>query len=174
MDNSPSKRQRFENGLSRVSNEITPTTYKIETVDLTAHEPATPTTLPEVHSYLSTNDPSPIHTFDFSQYQLSPGRKRKASDDGLWTFTETRLRQHLASPPQSFYTIYGRARKQRFYVLQRTPGRSKEYPEETFEMTGSTGNIYTVRIKQVPSCDCPHAIQGNQCKHIVYVRTDAP
>lgn len=37
-------------------------------------------------------------------------------------------------------------------------------------MTGSTGNIYTVHIAQQPSCNCPHAKAGNQCKHWLYVR----
>lgn len=37
------------------------------------------------------------------------------------------------------------------------------------ELTGSTGNIYTVCIARQPTCDCPHAKAGNQCKHIVYV-----
>lgn len=36
-------------------------------------------------------------------------------------------------------------------------------------MAGSTGNIYHITIDKVPSCDCPHARKGNQCKHIVYV-----
>ncbi len=36
-------------------------------------------------------------------------------------------------------------------------------------MTGSTGNIYTVTIKQQPTCDCPQGEEGKQCKHILYV-----
>jgi hypothetical protein len=36
-------------------------------------------------------------------------------------------------------------------------------------MTGSTGNIYTVTICQLPVCSCPHNQKGNQCKHILYV-----
>jgi hypothetical protein len=36
-------------------------------------------------------------------------------------------------------------------------------------MTGSTGNIYTVVITRQPRCDCPHAREGNQCKHVLYV-----
>lgn len=36
-------------------------------------------------------------------------------------------------------------------------------------MTGSTGNIYTVRICQRPTCTCPHYQQGNQCKHWLWV-----
>ena len=37
------------------------------------------------------------------------------------------------------------------------------------ELTGSTGNIYTVVVARQPSCNCPHALAGNQCKHVVYV-----
>lgn len=37
------------------------------------------------------------------------------------------------------------------------------------ELTGSTGNIYTVTVAQRLTCDCPHALKGNQCKHVVYV-----
>jgi hypothetical protein len=29
--------------------------------------------------------------------------------------------------------------------------------------------VYTQHIGHVPSCDCPHAKKGNQCKHLVYV-----
>ncbi len=37
------------------------------------------------------------------------------------------------------------------------------------EIAGTTGNIYHVHIAQEPSCDCPHAMAGNQCKHWMYV-----
>ena len=57
----------------------------------------------------------------------------------------------------------------RFYVLNRSRGGDPNCPEEDVEITGSTGNIYHVHIAQVPSCDCPHALKGNQCKHMVYV-----
>lgn len=36
-------------------------------------------------------------------------------------------------------------------------------------MAGTTGNLYTQHIGQVPTCDCPHAQKGNQCKHLVYI-----
>lgn len=45
----------------------------------------------------------------------------------------------------------------------------EEEPSETVELTGSTGNIYTVTISRQPTCDCPHAREGHQCKHVVYV-----
>ena len=43
-------------------------------------------------------------------------------------------------------------------------------PEEQVDIAGTTGNIYTVIIGKEPSCTCPDARKGNQCKHIVYVR----
>jgi hypothetical protein len=42
-------------------------------------------------------------------------------------------------------------------------------PEEKVLIAGTTGNIYTVHIGQIPTCNCPHAKKGNQCKHIIYV-----
>ncbi|KAL2153824.1 hypothetical protein VTH82DRAFT_2499 [Thermothelomyces myriococcoides] len=45
----------------------------------------------------------------------------------------------------------------------------EEELSETVELTGSTGNIYTVTISRQPTCDCPHAREGHQCKHVVYV-----
>ncbi|KAI8949803.1 hypothetical protein F4801DRAFT_385692 [Xylaria longipes] len=57
----------------------------------------------------------------------------------------------------------------RFYVLNRSRCGTANCPEEDVEITGSTGNIYKVHIAQVPSCNCPHALNGNQCKHIIYV-----
>jgi hypothetical protein len=62
-----------------------------------------------------------------------------------------------------------RATTQRFYVLSRTRVGTPDCPEEKIELTGSTGNVYTVTISRLPSCDCPHARKGNQCKHLVWV-----
>lgn len=72
-------------------------------------------------------------------------------------------------PPRSFDEIYRRATTQRFYVLTRTRCGTPECPEEVVELTGSTGNIYTVVVARQPTCDCPHALAGNQCKHVLYV-----
>ncbi|OAQ63005.1 Znf1 [Pochonia chlamydosporia 170] len=82
---------------------------------------------------------------------------------------EKRLRRHHATAPYSFDKVYQRALTQRFYVLQRTPCGTEDCPAESFEMTGSTGNIYTVHINREPSCDCPHALGGNQCKHVIFI-----
>lgn len=63
--------------------------------------------------------------------------------------------------------------------------RNSEELRETFKVLGSTGNVYTVNIDTLPSCDCtyatneldalcpllpcsgPDALKGNHCKHIV-------
>ncbi|KAF4448713.1 E3 ubiquitin-protein ligase Zswim2 [Fusarium austroafricanum] len=82
---------------------------------------------------------------------------------------EKRLRRFRPKPPQSFHEIYDRALSQRFYVLNRVRGGTKDCPNEDIEMTGSTGNIYTVHIGKQPRCTCPHNQNGHQCKHILYV-----
>ncbi|KAM7184844.1 hypothetical protein V8F20_012044 [Naviculisporaceae sp. PSN 640] len=77
--------------------------------------------------------------------------------------------QYRDKPPQSFHDVYERATTQRFYVLSRTRGGTAQEPEETVEMTGSTGNIYTVVVARQPTCDCPQGKEGKQCKHVVYI-----
>lgn len=70
--------------------------------------------------------------------------------------------------PSSFHAVYERATTQRFFLLSRARCGSDDCPEELFELTGSTGNIYRVHIQRQPTCSCPHARAGNQCKHIVW------
>ncbi|KAH7156508.1 hypothetical protein EDB81DRAFT_393233 [Dactylonectria macrodidyma] len=127
---------------------------------------------------------TPRHPIDLTGDSSSnPSRKRKPGESSnsstaipkrIKTQTavpapEKRLRRFRPKPPSKFYNVYARALSQRFFVLGRTRSGSEECPEEVVEMTGSTGNIYTVVIAQIPSCDCPHALKGNQCKHLFYV-----
>lgn len=71
----------------------------------------------------------------------------------------------------------------RFFMIERE--KDPEALRETFKVLGSTGNVYTVHIDTLPSCDCtyatneldapcplfpcsgPDALKGNHCKHIV-------
>ncbi|OAA32480.1 RING-finger protein [Moelleriella libera RCEF 2490] len=100
----------------------------------------------------------------------SGSRKRKASNAAEGSpSTEKRLRVYRAAAPKAFHDIFERALSQRFYVIGRSRGGTAVCPEETFEVTGSTGNIYTVIVKQQPTCNCPHARKGNQCKHVIFV-----
>lgn len=90
--------------------------------------------------------------------------RRKADENG-----EKRLRKFRTKAPRSFNEVYQRATTQRFYVLGRSRGGTAQCPEETIELTGSTGNIYSVHVARQPTCTCPHSRKGNQCKHVIYV-----
>jgi hypothetical protein len=49
-------------------------------------------------------------------------------------------------------------------------GADSESPSacESFVL-GATGNFYTVKLNQMPSCSCPDAAKGNTCKHLLFV-----
>ncbi|KAK4151116.1 E3 ubiquitin-protein ligase Zswim2 [Chaetomidium leptoderma] len=121
-----------------------------------------------------------LNSSDTGSQPATPSKKARVPKPTA-TPTEKRLRRFRPNPPKSFQEIYNRATTQRFYVLSRTRSSScgtpnndddnddDSCPEETVELTGSTGNIYTVTIAAQPRCDCPHARVGNQCKHVLYV-----
>jgi hypothetical protein len=54
------------------------------------------------------------------------------------------------------------------FVIDRVRHGDVDCPEETLTIAGSTGNVYTITIAQVPTCNCPYAKKGKQCKHIVF------
>lgn len=100
---------------------------------------------------------------------LQSGHDKSSMAQAKTAPPEKRLRRFRPCPPQIFHDVYARSQSQRFYVLKRERTGTAEIPEEIVEMTGSTGNIYTVNVCRNPSCNCPHAAEGNQCKHILYV-----
>jgi hypothetical protein len=55
------------------------------------------------------------------------------------------------------------------FVIDRVRQGTEECPEETVSLAGSTGNVYQINIAKRPTCNCPHAMKGNHCKHIFYV-----
>lgn len=57
-----------------------------------------------------------------------------------------------------------RVRLQRFFCVDRQ--RTSPISEQ-FSVLGSTGNLYTVKVGHLPSCDCPDGAKGNHCKHLV-------
>ncbi|KAJ6085871.1 RING finger domain protein (Znf1) [Penicillium sp. IBT 16267x] len=57
---------------------------------------------------------------------------------------------------------------QRMFVVGHTVAGLDENPEISFDIVGSTGNIYKTIIRKEPTCDCPDGKSGNQCKHICY------
>ncbi|KAF9738637.1 hypothetical protein PMIN06_001950 [Paraphaeosphaeria minitans] len=96
-----------------------------------------------------------------------PPKKEAKGDKGK--YEEKRLRQFRSRPPRSYLVIKERALGQRLTVISRERVGTDDEPKEKITMAGSTGNVYTQHIGNVPSCDCPHAKKGNQCKHIIYV-----
>lgn len=102
-----------------------------------------------------------------SQAVLDAAKKplEKPKQDG-----EKRLRRYRARPPSAYREVRDRALTQRMFALDRQRSNDNpDHPSETVSLAGTTGNVYTITIDKVPSCDCPHARKGNQCKHIVYV-----
>lgn len=54
------------------------------------------------------------------------------------------------------------------FVLGHTVTGADDVPEMSFDIAGTTGNIYKIVIGKEPTCTCPDARKGNQCKHICY------
>ncbi|KAJ4357677.1 uncharacterized protein N0V89_002253 [Didymosphaeria variabile] len=107
-------------------------------------------------------------TADDTNDERTNSPKKKAKGD-KGKDEEKRLRRFRSHPPQSYLDIKARALSQRLTIISRERVGTDDVPEERVVMAGSTGNVYTQQIGHVPSCDCPHAKKGNQCKHIVYV-----
>ncbi|GAA5893907.1 RING finger protein [Sporobolomyces salmoneus] len=79
---------------------------------------------------------------------------------------EKRLKLYKRACPKATQERVDRVMSQRFFCIGRT--RTSEITEE-FKVLGSTGNVYTIRVGHVPTCDCPDGQKGNHCKHILFV-----
>jgi hypothetical protein len=100
--------------------------------------------------------------------KLKRARKAKGEEP-----EEKRLRRFRNKPPTSYLERLDRVRTQRMFLIDRSRTTSSDgtHEEEVFDIAGSTGNIYQVTINKNPDCTCPDASNGNQCKHIIYVKT---
>ncbi|GAA5947933.1 hypothetical protein JCM3765_007035 [Sporobolomyces pararoseus] len=94
----------------------------------------------------------------------TPKFKAKKGDDT--PAPEKRLKLYKRACPKATQERVDRVMSQRFFCVGRT--RTSEISEE-FKVLGSTGNVYTIRICNVPTCDCPDGQKGNHCKHILFV-----
>ncbi|KAL4963257.1 RING finger protein [Aspergillus stella-maris] len=98
--------------------------------------------------------------------KATPTKGRKVSTEES---EERRSRRFRKAPPKSFQERVDRAVTQRMFVVGQKVGGTDEMPELKFDIVGSTGNIYKTTIGKEPTCSCPDAAKGNQCKHICYV-----
>ncbi|KAG0136737.1 hypothetical protein HOY82DRAFT_55986 [Tuber indicum] len=80
---------------------------------------------------------------------------------------EKRAKLWRKQPPKAVSERISRCLTQRMVVLDRQRVMENDIPQEIVKIAGSTGNVYTVHIKQVPVCDCPDS--SPTCKHILYV-----
>ncbi|KAF7312446.1 hypothetical protein MIND_00258100 [Mycena indigotica] len=99
--------------------------------------------------------------------QASRSPRKKATTASAKPTVEKRLARFKSSCPQNIGERVGRVMSQRFFMVDRE--RVGEELKEEFKVLGSTGNIYTVTVAHLPSCDCPDASKGNHCKHILFV-----
>ncbi|KAI5824771.1 hypothetical protein K523DRAFT_342779 [Schizophyllum commune Tattone D] len=91
----------------------------------------------------------------------SPTKGKKKKDE------EKRPGRYRSRCPVAILERLERVLSQRFYMVDRR--RNDGELREQFSVLGSTGNVYTVTIGPKPSCDCPDALKGNHCKHIIFV-----
>ncbi|OQE08543.1 hypothetical protein PENVUL_c009G03219 [Penicillium vulpinum] len=55
-------------------------------------------------------------------------------------------------------------------IISHDIGGTKDVPEISFDVVGSTGSIYKTVIGKVPRCECPdYRFRKAQCKHICFV-----
>jgi hypothetical protein len=59
-----------------------------------------------------------------------------------------------------------RAKTQKIFLAN----RNVDDNSATFQVLGSTGNIYNVALDGAPICSCPdHSTRGSRCKHILFM-----
>ncbi|TID15600.1 Glutathione reductase [Venturia nashicola] len=102
-------------------------------------------------------------TFGKSKPAAKKAKMKAGDNEG-----EQRLKKYRATMPGPVAKIMERATTQRIFVIERVRGGTMDIPTETISIAGTTGNVYTITIDQIPSCDCPHAAKGKQCKHILF------
>lgn len=121
----------------------------------------------EFTDYSNDNEDETSKSVD-AEYGSAVKKPRKKKGEEA---EEKRLKRFRAKAPVSYLERLERARGQRMFMIDRNRSLAEDgtHEEEVFSMAGSTGNIYQVTISKVPSCTCPDAKKGNQCKHIVYV-----
>lgn len=83
-------------------------------------------------------------------------QKRKAVASEV---EEKRLSRWRTQPTQQLRDRVHRCLTQRMVVLDRQRDRDQYPPEETFQIAGSTGNVYQVHITHKSTCNCPDGIK---------------
>ncbi|UJR16715.1 hypothetical protein I4U23_003615, partial [Adineta vaga] len=81
---------------------------------------------------------------------------------------EKRLRGYRSTPTNAIRHRIQRAVNERLYLLA-TSSIPEEPTRREYRVFGQTGNVYTVIITHLLSCTCPDYMNGNVCKHIIFI-----
>ena len=95
-------------------------------------------------------------------------QKSRPSEASKAPTPEKRLKRYRPVPTIAIRERIHRAQSQQFFLVQRSDTMDGTTGCD-FVVLGSTGNVYTVRITQIPTCSCPDHAKGNLCKHILFV-----
>ncbi|KAH6576631.1 hypothetical protein BASA60_004441 [Batrachochytrium salamandrivorans] len=79
---------------------------------------------------------------------------------------EPRKHKFVVKPSKATLDRIERARFQTLFLIRRTV---EDPLSQSFDVLGTTGNVYTVNISEVPFCNCPDFIRGYRCKHSLFV-----
>ncbi|KAF8544052.1 hypothetical protein BDD12DRAFT_915579 [Trichophaea hybrida] len=121
-------------------------------------------------TYLSRKPAAKPAAVTATKTKPKPAAKPSSPPPKPTSHSEKRPKRFRPHPPQSVQSRLHRALSQRLIVLSRSGAPTTSPPTETFTITGSTGNVYTIVIGPIPSCDCPDGGNGrNTCKHILYI-----
>ena len=92
-------------------------------------------------------------------HEEPPQKKKKLNSKDPGELPEKRMKLWRKKPPATVSQRIDRCLTQRMVVLDRQRAMDGDVPEEIDQIAGSTGNVYTVHIKRVPTCDCPDSVR---------------
>jgi hypothetical protein len=102
-----------------------------------------------------------------SDVEENGGDSADAVRNGNTIGGEQRLRPFVEAPDSKFKDKLKRIQKDRMFMLDRKKGVDKDgYPCETFDIAGSTGNVYEATIGRSPKCVCMDAVSEEL--HLMY------
>ncbi|KAJ3997344.1 hypothetical protein F5050DRAFT_1569589 [Lentinula boryana] len=129
-------------------------TYELVTTKRFRRTPNLPLTSVATSFELSSSQPLKVS---------SKGGRKKAEPQ------EKRLARFRSFCPNDISARLDRyfTQAQRIYLIERN--RENNALKEEFIVQGSTGNVYTVTIHNVPHCNCPDHQKGHHCKHLLFI-----
>jgi Ring finger domain/SWIM zinc finger len=113
--------------------------------------------------------PKPAQEKKAPSRKSAPAKKKKDAPK-----EEKRLKRYRDSCPVALQERLERAATQRLYLIHQSevPENAISETNHTVDFTvlGSTGNVYKVQFRNVPTCNCPDfQRRADMCKHIMFI-----